>query len=98
MSAVPPVDKARAAANSAMRAEIVCKVEKIEFFAKKLPAIMSTSILLQAKQARCIKFHDISSSNSNASAGSTASIGSGIKPSLHEANNAFSLCDVSLSM
>jgi hypothetical protein len=99
MCAVPPVDKARAATNAAMHAEIVPKVESIEaFFTKKLPAIMSTSILLPAKQARCLEFHNISSSNSNASAGSRASIGSAIEPSLHDADNAFSLCDVSLSV
>jgi hypothetical protein len=99
MCAVPPVDKAHAAANAAMHAEIIPKVENIKaFFTKKSPVIISTSILLPAKQARLVKFHDIISSNSNASAGSTVSIGSAIKLSLHDADNAFSLCNVSLSV
>jgi hypothetical protein len=62
MCGVPPIDEARAAANAAMHAEIVRKVEYIEaFFTKKLLAIMSTSILLPAKQARCVQFHNITS-------------------------------------
>jgi hypothetical protein len=98
MCAVPSVDEACAAANAALHADIVHKVENIEtFFMKKLPAIMSTSILLPTKCACCVDFHDISSGNSNASAAGTASIGSAIKPSLHDADNAFSLCNISLS-
>ncbi len=99
MCAVPPVDEAHAAANAALHADIVRKVENIEaFFIKKLPAIMSNSILLPTKRAHCVDSHTISSGNSNASAAGTASIGSAIKPSLHDVNNAFSLCNISLSV
>jgi hypothetical protein len=97
MRAVPPVDEARAAANEALHADIVREVENIEaFFMMKLPAIMSTSILLHAKRAQRVDFHDISSGDSNASAAGTVSIGSMVVPSLHDADNAFSLCDISL--
>jgi hypothetical protein len=58
---------------------------------------MSTRMLLPAKRARHVDSHNISSGNSNASAAGTVSIGSAIKPSLHDANNAFSLCNISLS-
>jgi hypothetical protein len=93
MCAVP-----HAATNAALHVDIVCKVENSKvFFVKKSPAITSTSILLPAKQARRVNFHDISSGNSNASAASIALIGSAIKPSLHDADDAFSICDISLS-
>jgi hypothetical protein len=99
MCVVPPVDEAHAATNAAMNADIVHKAEIIKaFFTKKPPAIMSTSILLPAKQAHHVKFHGISIGGSNASAGSMASIGSAIEPSLHDANDAFSLCNISLSV
>jgi hypothetical protein len=98
MCAVPPVDEARAAANAALHADVVCKVENIEvFFMMKLPAIMSTSISIPAKQARRVDFHDISSGNSNASEAGTAFICSAIEPSLYDADDAFSLCNISLS-
>ncbi len=98
MCAVPPVNEARATANAALHMDIVCKAENIEaFFMKKSPAIKSTGVLLPTKCARCVNFHDISSGNSNASAAGKASIGSAIKPSLHDASNAFSLCDISPS-
>jgi hypothetical protein len=97
MCAVSPVNKARAAVNAALHTDIVRKVENIEaFFVKKSPAIMSTSILLHAKRARRVD-HNISSGGSNTSAASTALIDSAIEPSLHDANEAFSLCDISLS-
>jgi hypothetical protein len=97
MCAVPPVDEARAAANAALHADIVRKVENIKaFFMKKLPAIMSTSILLPAKCACRFDFHDISSGDSNASAAGMASIGSAIEPTLHDTDNAFSLCNINL--
>jgi hypothetical protein len=99
MCVVPPVNEAHAAANAALHADIVREVENIKaFFMKKSPAIMSTSILLPAKRARHVVFHDINSGNSNASAASTASIGSAIKPSLHDANYVFSLCSIRLSV
>jgi hypothetical protein len=98
MCAMPPVDEARAATNAALQVDIVRKVANIKaFFMMNPPAIMSTSILLPAKRACRADFHNISSSDSNASAAGTASIGSAIKPSLHDADNAFSLCDISLS-
>jgi hypothetical protein len=98
MCAVPLIDEAWAATNAALHADIVQENENIEpFFMKKSPAIMSTSILLPAKCACRIDFYNISSGNSNASAVGTASIGSAIKPSLHDANYAFSLWDISLS-
>jgi hypothetical protein len=64
---------------------------------KKAPAILLTSILLPAKRARCVNFHNISSGNSYTSAVGTASIGSAIKPSLYDAEDMFRLCDISLS-
>jgi hypothetical protein len=98
MCAVPPVNEARAAANVALHADIVCKVANIEaFFMKKLPAIMSTSILLPAKRAHHIDFHNISSGDSDTSAAGTASIGSAIEPSHHDADDAFSLFNIRLS-
>jgi hypothetical protein len=98
MCAVPPVNEARAAANAALHTDIVREVENIKaFFMKKLPAIMSTSILLPAKCACRVDFHYISSGDSNASAVGMASIGSAIEPSFHYTNDGFSLCDISLS-
>jgi hypothetical protein len=98
MCAVPPVDEAHAAANAALHSDIVHEVENIEaFFMKKLPAIMSTSILLPTKCAHCINFHNISRGNSIANAAGMASISSAIEPSLNDANNAFSICNISLS-
>jgi hypothetical protein len=98
MCVVLPVDEARAATNAALHEDIVREVENIEaFLMKKSPAIMSTSILLPTKRAHCVDFHDISSGDSNASAAATASIGSAIKPSLHDGDNAFSICNISLS-
>jgi hypothetical protein len=98
MCAVPPVNETHATANAAMDANIVCKIENIEaYFMTKLPPIKPINSLLPAKQTCCIRFHYISSSDSNASVQRRVSISSTIKPASNDANHVFSLCNISLS-